>query len=240
MDIAIISGASGGIGKEFALLLDSEMLDEIWLICGKKSPDFNLKVRTRVFNFDLTQTSSFNEIKKEFSNDITIKYLICSAGVGYNGDFVNISEENISKMISLNCDALAILTKICIPYMKPGSKIIEIASGAGFLPQPSFATYAATKAFVISLSKALNSELKHLGISVTAVCPGPVDTCFFSSLDGVKEYKKKYLISPKRVAYLGLKASKKGKRICSTSFSIKMVHLAAKILPTSLIFKFYK
>lgn len=240
MNIAIISGASGGIGKEFALLLDKEPLDEIWLLCGKNRPNFELQTKSRIFSLNLTETSSFDIIKNTLSENINIKYLVCSAGVGYNGEFKNISEQNVSKMISLNCDALAHLTKICIPYISKGGKIIEIASGAGFLPQPSFATYSATKAFVISFSRALNKELKKDGICVTAVCPGPVDTDFFASLDGVKEYKKKYLISPKKVAFLGLKASRKGKSICSTSFSIKMVHLASKILPTSLILKFYK
>ena len=240
MNIALISGASGGIGKEFALLLDTEGLDEIWLICGKNQPDYSLSTKSRIFSLDLCKEASFGAIKSELSDDINIKYLISSAGVGYNGDFLDITEDDISKMISLNCTALSILTKISIPFMSRGSKIIEIASGAGFLPQPHFAVYSATKSFVISLSRALAKELKEKGISVTAVCPGPVDTNFFSSLDGVKEYKKKYLISPKKVAVLGLKASKRNKCIASTSFSIKMVHIASKILPTSLILKFYK
>ena len=240
MNIAIISGATGGIGKEFSIILDNENLDEIWLVCGKSLPDYTLSTKTRIFSLDLCDKASYDVLKGSLSDDISIKFLVCSAGVGYNGDFSDISEECIDKMITLNCNALTLLTKICIPYMNKGSKIIEIASGAGFLPQPHFAVYAATKAYVINLSKSLSKELKANGISVTAICPGPVDTNFFASLENVKQYKRKYLISPKKVAILGLKASKKGKRVASTSFSMKMVHLASKILPSSLILKFYK
>ena len=100
--------------------------------------------------------------------------------------------------------------------------------------------YAASKAYVISLSRALGHEMRKQKVYFTAVCPGPVDTSFFSSLENVKEYKKKYLISPQRVALGSLKASRKKKKIYTPTFSMKMVHLASKLLPTSLILKFYK
>ena len=75
---------------------------------------------------------------------------------------------------------------------------------------------------------------------VTAVCPGPVDTEFFSGLKNVKEYKKKYLISPEKVAKGALRAVNKNKAIYSPTFSIKFVHLASKFIPTSILLKFYK
>ena len=118
--------------------------------------------------------------------------------------------------------------------------MIEIGSGAGFLPQPYFSVYASSKAYVISFSRALRAEVKKRGINVTAVCPGPVDTSFFSSLENVKEYKKKFLISPDKVAKHAIKSAKRGKAISSPSLSMKLVHLASKIVPTSLILKFYK
>ena len=108
------------------------------------------------------------------------------------------------------------------------------------MPQPYFAVYAASKAYVISLSRAIGYELKKNKISVTAVCPGPVNTSFFSSLENVKEYKKKYLITPQRVAIGSLKAAKKRKKIYTPTLSMKLVHLASKLLPTSLALKFYK
>ncbi|MBE6624277.1 MAG: SDR family NAD(P)-dependent oxidoreductase [Ruminococcaceae bacterium] len=241
MNIALISGASRGIGLEFAKILDSYNLDELWLVCGQNTPSFEFKTPIRVFHTDLSEKSPFKKLKKALSDkNPTIKHLVCSAGVGFNGAFENLSEENIENTIIINCSALSLLTRIAIPYMSAGSKIIEIASGAGFSPQPDFAIYSASKSYVISFSRAIGHELSKKSISVTAVCPGPVDTDFFSNLENVKEYKKKHLISAKAVATGALKASEKGKRIYTPTFSIKLVHLASKVLPTSLILKFYK
>ena len=241
MNIALISGASRGIGLEFAKLLDGYGLDELWLICGKNTPSNEFKTPIRIFHTNLSEKKPFEELKAHlFEKNPDIKFLICSAGVGYNGKFEHLNEEQIENTVLINCSALSVLTKISLDYVKEGGKIIEIASGAGFLPQPDFATYAASKAYVISLSRAIGSELKKRKISVTAVCPGPVDTDFFSNLENVKEYKKKHLISAKRVALGALKASKKGKKLYIPTFPIKMVHLASKLLPTNLILKFYK
>ena len=108
------------------------------------------------------------------------------------------------------------------------------------MPQPSFAVYSATKSYVISFSRALREELKKKKIAVTAVCPGPVDTPFFSGLENVKEYKKKYAITPQKVAKKAMKASRKNKALSIPTFSMKMVQLSSKIIPLSLIMKFYK
>ena len=241
MNIALISGASRGIGLEFAKILDTYNLDELWLVCGKNVPSFEFKTPIRIFHTDLSEKSPFKKLKNALSDKNTnIKFLVCSAGVGFNGPFESISEENIQDTLIINCSALSLLTKIAISYMSEGARILEIASGAGFLPQPDFAVYSASKSYVISFSRAIGRELEKNGISVTAVCPGPVDTDFFSGLENVKEYKKKHVISAEKVAFGALKASKKGKKIYSPTFSIKMVHLASKLLPTNLILKFYK
>ena len=245
MRIGIVSGASSGIGKCIAELLDNYCLDEIWLI-GRRSTKLEalksmLYTKSRIFAIDLSNADSLNVIKSAFeSNNYSVDFLVCSAGVGYNGDFDSISLDNIADMIAVNCSSLGLLTKIALPYMNEDGKIINIASVAGFLPQPGFAVYSATKAFVISLSRALRAELKQKRIKVTAVCPGPVDTEFFSGLKDVKEYKKRYLISTKRVAEGALKAVFKNKAIYKPTFSMKLVHIASKLLPTGLILKFMK
>lgn len=244
MRISIISGASSGIGKEIALKLDETELDEMWLIAldneGLVELSKQLKTKSRIFALNLMDNASFDIIKNSLEESKPlVEYLVCSAGIGYNGNFDKITEKNISFMINLNCLALTLLTKCVDPYIVDKGRIIEIASGSGFAPQPGFAVYAATKAYVISLSRALKRELKDRKISVTAVCPGPVDTAFFASLEGVKEYKKKFVITPEKVAYKAVKASKKRKALCVPSFSMKMFHLASKILPTSLLLKFY-
>lgn len=244
MNIAIISGASSGIGKAFALLLDSYKLDEIWLI-GRNAERLNdlkreLATNSKCFALDLQKENAFDFIQGELNNEIHIAYLVCSAGVGYNGDFESLSLNELANMSDTNCRGLVLLNKICLSYMSKGAKIINISSGACFLPQPGFCTYAASKAFVTSFSRGLNEEVKHKGICVTAVCPGPVDTAFFSGLKNVKEYKRKYLVSPMFVAKKGLLASKKNRSVCTPTFSMKLVHLISKILPVSLILKFYK
>ncbi len=245
MKIGIISGASSGIGKALARELDACGLDEIWLIgrneerlCSLRD---ELESYARCFSLDLSSEQSCGEIKNMLEKgDFTIKYLVLSAGIGYTGKVESNSQSQISKMIDLNCKGLSLLTSISLPYMSFGGEIITIASGAGFLPQADFAVYAATKAYVISFSRALRKELKSKKINVCAVCPGPVDTEFFAGLENVKEYKKKYLISPNKVATGALKASRKRKAIFSPTISMKLLHLGTKILPTALLMKFAK
>lgn len=244
MRIAIISGASSGIGKATARELDSLLLDEIWLL-GRNEEHLcalaqELTTPARTFALDLTDTNAIKEIENTLADGAwAVEYLVLSAGVGYNGNFDSISCENAKNMINTNCTALTTLTSIVLPYISSGGHIINIASSAGFLPQPGFAVYAATKAYVISFSRALRQELKARKIKVTAVCPGPVDTAFFAGLENVKEYKKKYLISPERVARGAIKASHKNKAVYTPTFSMKLIHLMAKILPTSWLLRFY-
>ena len=245
MKIAIISGASSGIGMELAMLLDSYMLDELWLISRNYDKllelSNKLKTKSRLISEDLSTEDAYYTIKKllnEFNPEI--KYLVCSAGVGYNGGIETLTENQITQIISTNCTALTRLNKISINYMKVGSRIINISSGSAFMPQPYFSVYAASKSYVNSFSRALGQELKSKSIYVTAVCPGPVDTPFFSSLENISNYKKRFLVSPKSVAIGALTASKKRKKLYTPSFSMKIVHLASKILPTNLILKFYK
>lgn len=245
MKIAIISGASSGIGKAFAKELDALQLDELWLIgrCEERLCALQSELATRSIchALDLTDNSAITVLKTLLAQgDYQIEYLVLSAGVGYNGAFADISCDNARQMIDINCSALTTLTSIALPYICKGGHIINIASSAGFLPQPNFAVYAATKAYVISFSRALRQELRARKIKVCAVCPGPVDTAFFQGLENVKEYKKRYLISPERVARGAIKASRKNKAVYVPTFSMKLVHLISKILPTSWVLRFYK
>ncbi len=245
MNISIISGASSGIGLEIAKEIDNLGLDELWLISSNEQKlikaSANLNTKVRIFALDLANNEAYDIINEALSAEKpTVKYLACSAGVGYNGIFEELNQSQIAKMIDINVRALTRLTACALPYICEGGKIIEIASSAGFMPQPSFVVYAATKSYVISFSRGLRQELRKKKISVTAVCPGPVDTPFFSGLENVKEYKKKYAISPQRVAKKAMICVKKNKALCVPTFSMKMVHLASKLLPISLIMRFYK
>ena len=245
MKIAIISGASSGIGRSIAKEIDSLGLDELWLI-GRNENRLSLlknELRTsaRCLLLDLTDKKSINEISIMLNNsDCSVEYLVLSAGVGYNGAFAQSSLNSIRNTVDINCTSLTALACVTLPFVNEGGKIITIASGAGFLPQPNFTVYAASKAYVICFSKALRQELKPRKIKVTAVCPGPVDTDFFARLENVKEYKKKFVISPERVAQGALKAANKNKAIYTPTVSMKLVHLLSKIVPSRLILNFYR
>ena len=245
MNVAIISGASSGIGLEISKLLDGYGLDEIWLVSSNYDKLLGaselLSTKTRIFAFDLSNNEYISIFKAELDKEKpNVKFLVCSAGVGYNGEFEKLDRTQIAKMVNINVRALTVLTHLSLPYINKNGRIIEIASSAGFMPQPYFSVYSATKSYVLSFSRALRTELKKKKIYVTAVCPGPVDTPFFSGLENVKEYKKKYAISPYKVAKGALNAAKRKQSKCVPTFSMKMVQLASKIVPTSLILKFYK
>lgn len=208
MNIAIITGASSGIGKEYAILLDRNLrhTDEIWLIARNKG-DLNnvaamLTHKNRVIALDLTNRSQMLQFQEVLAiAGATITVLVNCAGFGKHGMFEDMDNETVERMLELNTAGLTRMTKYCLPYLKKGSRIIQLASGAAFLPQSGFAVYAASKAYVYSFSRALGSELKKRGIIVTTVCPGPVDTPFLHKAydEELCGLKKMTVVSPKKV-----------------------------------------
>ena len=187
MNIAIITGASSGMGREFAVQLDQSLgkTDEIWLLARRREPleelAASLRIKTRVIAIDLTVESSLKQFEEVLSiQNPKITVLVNCAGIGSHKLFARQSREEIEAMVQLNIVALTRMTMICLPYMRKGSKLLQFSSGAAFVPQQAFAVYAASKAYVYSLSRALERELKGKGITVTAVCPGPVNTPFLT------------------------------------------------------------
>ena len=140
-----------------------------------------MRIKTRVIVIDLadeTALKQFEEVLAIQNPKITV--LVNCAGTGSHKLFARQNKEEIDAMIQLNIMALTRMTMFCLPYMKSGSKLIQVSSGAAFVPQSAFAVYAASKAYVYSLSRALGQELRGRGITVTAVCPGPVNTPFLA------------------------------------------------------------
>ncbi|MDD7281885.1 MAG: SDR family NAD(P)-dependent oxidoreductase [Erysipelotrichaceae bacterium] len=176
MNIAIVTGASSGLGKEFInQLLDYETnLDEIWVIARRMNrlEEIECPVPIRPFSIDLTNSNQINDFEQYLNNKKpNIKCLINAAGFGKIGDYSVISRNEIDKMIDLNCKGAVDMTLICLPFMNSGSHILEICSTSGFQPFPYLNVYAATKSFLYRYSRALRVELKPRNISVTAVCP---------------------------------------------------------------------
>lgn len=186
MNVIVITGASSGMGTEFALQLDNvfDSIDEIWLIARRKEEMLKvaecMEHTTRVLDMDVTKQEDMHRFKNLLIEEKpVIRMLVNCAGYGVMGEFAKQNMKEELGMIDVNCKALTQMTYLCIPFMRKNSRIIQLASSAAFLPQPNFAVYAATKSYVLSLSRALSEELRKKKIYVTAVCPGPVDTPFF-------------------------------------------------------------
>lgn len=246
-NIIVITGASSGIGMEFALQMDRYFrnIDEFWLIardsCRLKETARVLKHKTRLFSIDVTDSDRLNVLEDcVIRRNAIVRMLINCAGYGIMGSFSRSENSLQTGMIRVNCQALTELTHRMIPYMRPGSRIIQMASSAAFLPQPDFAVYAATKSYVLSFSRALGTELKEAGISVTAVCPGPVDTPFFDiaeALGSTLAVKKYTMVPADRVVALALKDSYNKRSVSVCSLPMKSFMVLCKIVPHGKILK---
>lgn len=239
MHIAIITGASSGMGKEFVKQLDKlTEINEIWIIARRgqllKQTAKSCKKKVMIIEADLSKEEGIDKIKKALSEyRPDIKYLVNSAGYGIRKNFDEGTYNEMTGMIDTNCKALTAVTYICLPYMKKDSYIIQMASSAGFLAQAGFNVYSATKAYVISFSKALKKELRKKGINVTAVCPGPVATDFFKISDEggkIPAYKRFFMAQPANVVKKALKDAKKKKALSIYGFSIKMLKLITRFM----------
>lgn len=246
MKIAVITGASSGIGFEFAKLIDKEYdVDEIWVIARRKERlDYLgklLKTKTRALALDLTDKRSilqYNTALKEAGAEISV--LVNASGFGKFGKFTDIPAEEYRNMIDLNCTALVEMVCASLPYMKRGSHIYNIGSLSSFQPVPLINVYGATKAFVLSFSRALNTELKPRGIRVIAVCPGWVNTEFFKR--AVFDFSIKYfnkVFEAKDVVCRALSDMKKGKDVSILGLSVRAQVLAVKLLPHRLVMKIW-
>lgn len=248
MKIAIVTGASSGIGREFAKQVADRYgkLDEIWIIARRKERleelENELRVSSRIFAMDLTNADDMKQFEDYLNeNKPDIKMLVNCAGYGKVGKFEDLDIYEQAGMVDLNCKALTIFTGICLPYISTHSRIINVASAAAFCPQPRFNVYAATKAYVLSFSRALNLELKDRRITVTAVCPGPVDTEFFdiAGEDGNK-YKKSMRAKADKVVDKAIKDAALGSELSVYGAVMKTAEIGSKIVPHKLLMKFFK
>lgn len=250
--IAIITGASAGLGIEFAKQIEaSYFLDEIWLVARRTGPMKELaekfqKSRGVVLPLDLCLSGDLLHLKKRIEDENPIiEVLVNNAGLGKVGPFAELGLEEQMNMVDLNVRSLTFLSRIAIPFMMPGSKILQVASSIGFSPAPFFAVYAATKAYVVSLGEALSAELKDKGIIVTTICPGPVATEFFEVSKKNEYFRDK--IAPSEPVNSGLVVSaedvvrkalidcEKRKRISVFGFPIQLFVFFAPLLPRKLL-----
>ena len=243
MRIAIVTGASSGIGQEFARQIPRlyKKLDEVWLVARStdrlKELEKELSVPVRIFDGDLTRDYIYERIARELDrSSCDIRMLVNAAGYGKIGMAEDIDIKEQSGMIDINCRALTKMTLMCIPHMSRGSRIVQIASAAAFAPQPGFAVYAATKSYVYSFARSLGRELKGKGIVTTVVCPGPVDTAFFEKAgrpEGIM--KQTFMAEPQDVVKKALTDAAAGRQISVFGTAMKAARAVCRLLPDRLI-----
>lgn len=248
--IAVVTGASSGMGREFVLQLDSFCpgLDEIWVMARREKRLERLAVQSavplRIFPGDITKKKIRRSLQEALQKEKpNLRVLVNAAGFGKAGTVEKTAAKEPSlqmDMIDLNCRALTGITEICLPFMRRGGRIINLASAAAFCPQPSFAVYAATKAYVLSFSRALAMELKKKQIYVTAVCPGPVKTEFFQvSGNLTNPLKKLSAAEAPAVVRKALKDSLAKKQVSVYGITMKAARAGAKLLPHRLVMRFF-
>lgn len=244
MKIALVTGASSGIGREFARQIGSwGTLDEIWAVARRESRlqelSKSLKIPVKAVPVDLTQEQEIGILESLLKKERPqIKILVNAAGFGKIGDYHKISRLESGKMIRLNCQAAVDVTMLALPYMGKGSHILEICSTAGFQPLPEMNVYAATKAFLLRYSRALRWELMGRGIKVTAVCPYWVRQTEFISRANTGSHPIRHFPlagTPEKIVRQALKDSLSGAAVSTPGLAGTVQRIITKLLPEELV-----
>ncbi|WP_196600973.1 SDR family NAD(P)-dependent oxidoreductase [Pectinatus frisingensis] len=246
MNIALISGASSGLGCEFVKLLSQEgSLDAIWCI-ARSQPKLlamkkSLTMPLQLFFLDLTDKNSIDSIQTALNKEKpNIKCLINAAGIGKIGSYNDISLSDCSTIVDLNCRAAMLLTQAALPFMHPHSHILQICSTAAFQPLPYFNIYAASKVFLYYYSRALQIELTTRHISVTAVCPYWIkDTNFIDTAQKTADntYIKRFIFASRcqKIAIKALRDAKRDHSVSTPGIICTIHHFIAKFIPFSIM-----
>ena len=244
MKIAVITGASSGMGREFVYALDrDEEFDELWVIARREQRLLELKdkcrAKIRPIVLDLQQRESFalyRELLEQEKPEIAV--LVNAAGFGLFGAFMDMDMDRQLDIIDLNSRALTAMCYMSVPYMAKGSRIYNMGSMSSWQPVPYINVYGASKAYVLNFSRALGVELKDRGIKVMAVCPGWITTEFFDHAihDDTISYFNRYY-PPEQVIEKALKDMKKGKNASVLGFPERVQVLLVKLLPVGFVMK---
>ena len=244
MRIAIVTGASSGMGREFVLELSQYVqVDEIWAIARREEALKALKaeVPVRPVPLDLCDSQSFARFAALLEAEKPeVMLLVNAAGFGKFGAYHKVSIEDECRMIDLNCKALVAMTRLTLPYMPAGSHVLQLASNSSWQPVPYITTYGATKAMVLSYSRAMNRELKAKGIRMMSMNPGWVRTEFFDHAcqtntgNEVQYYDR--ISEACDVVATGLKDLYRTKKDFSIhGFMVRMQVRLVKLLPHSIV-----
>jgi short-subunit dehydrogenase len=250
MSIAILTGASAGLGQSFfrSLVARHPDLDGIWLIARRRERLEQMAdgcpIPITVLPMDLTNEGCYDALGDKLKVDgVAVKILINNAGLGELDNVMDSDWRTQSRMVDLNCRALTAVTTVVLPYMERGGFVLNVCSIASFCPNTRMTVYSSTKAYVMSFSRGLREELRPLGINVLAVCPGPMKTEFLevaNITDRSPMFKTLPYSDPDIVADRALVWAGKGKSVYTPKFLFKLYRVLAKLVPHSLMMKFCK
>jgi short-subunit dehydrogenase len=243
-EVALITGASGGIGYEIALLFAKNKIDVVLVarneqkLWGIKSSIEGLHgVNVHVVATDLSRKEGVEETCRYVrDNGLMVAYLVNNAGFGYYGNFIDGSMDRYHEIIDLNMASLTALSHHFASEMVKNGKgrILNVSSTAGFQPAPFFAVYGATKAYVTSLTEALHKELEDTGVTVTVLSPGPTRTDF---MDRAEMHDSKLfqsgVMTAAEVAEVGYRGMMKGRLHVVPGFKNRVVAFFSSITPSS-------
>lgn len=249
MKTAVITGASSGLGREFALRAVSEFpeIECFWLIARRRDRLEELASllsdkKVACVSLDLLADGALETYKELLEREKPqVELLINNAGCGFLGSFGDEPLDHELRMVDLNIRALTAVASITLPYMPDGSRIVQTSSIASFAPNPRLTVYSATKAYISFFSRGLHEELRPRGISVTAVCPAPMDTEFIERANikgNSRAFESLPYCDPEKVAKGALRAAKSGRAVYTPRILYKIYRVLAAIVPHALIVKF--
>lgn len=246
--IGVITGASAGLGMEFARQAAEAFpeMDTLWLIArrigkleelAQQLPGKNIVC----IGLDLCDVRSFRQLLDRLEAEKPkIGLLINNAGCGTLGRLGEVSNASQQRMVDLNIRAMTLMTNTLLPYMVRGGHILNVSSIASFCPNPRMTVYSASKAYVSAFTAGLADEIRPRGVTATAVCPGPMKTEFLD-LAGITGNSQTFqtlpYCEPQKVVAGALRAAKKGRMFYTPRAFYKFYRFAAKLLPVKLMMK---
>ena len=251
MKTAIITGASAGLGLEFVRQLEENFpdIDCVWLIARseeklQQAAGLLQKATAKILSLDLCAMDGLESLASELdAQKPDIALLVNNAGCGVLGNIGETDWVAQTHMVDLNVRAMTAAAALAVPYMARGARIINVSSISSFCPNPRMTVYSASKSYVSAFSRGLGEELKPKGITVTAVCSGPMDTEFLDKAD-IRGKSKTFEIlpycNPVQVVRGSYAAAKAGKAVYTPRAFYKLYRGIAKMLPQKLMIQFTK
>ena len=251
MKIAIVTGASSGLGREIVRQIEAVFpeIERYWLIARRQNRLKELAAslpegRAECLPLDLCDPMSFITLQEKLAGERPeVALLVNNAGCGYLGNLGEVETSTQTRMIDLNLRALTAVTNIVVPYLAPGGRILNVSSIAAFCPTPRMTVYSAGKSYVSAFTIGLAEELRRKGATATAVCPAPMRTEFLEvgRIAGRSDlFERLPYCDQVQVAGGALRAARAGRTIYTPRLFYKFYRLLAKVTPVKLMVKFTK